>query len=217
MSTLMVMAHQGECCCMFTHRLLTKALKVMLVVLASVMTSAQAFAQVYGGVAYGVTDPVSQGVTSTLPTLEGDAGYRLFVGNRVSEKFAIEVSYVTLGEYAVGPLEGQAPDPDELQDTITLTSGDVSFLARLPIRRYVSVYAKVGVHYWRGERLIEANDTVNGGQTRAALAYDDVDFSAGLGADYRFSRRMGVTLEANAYKTVDVYNLMMGMGVYATF
>ncbi len=212
MSMLIVMVCLGECCYMFTPSLISKAALLFIVLM-----SGEAFAQVYGGASYGVTDPMSQGDTSTLPTLEGDAGFRLYVGNRISEKFAVEVSYVSLGDYAVGPLEGQAPDPDELQDTITLSSADTSFLARLPIRRYVSVYAKVGVHYWRGERLIVANDTINGGQTRTMLKYDDVDISAGLGADYRFSRRLGVTLELNGYKTVDVYSLMMGMGVYATF
>ncbi len=204
---------------MFTHNFsfvmapLGRAFVLLLVMFAST----QACAQVYGGAAYGITEPNSQGETSTLPALDGDAGYRVFLGNRVSEKFAVEFSYVSLGEYAVGPLEGEAVDPDELQDTITLTAADVSFIARFPVLRYVSLYAKVGAHYWRGERFIDVNDTTNNRRLRTLLTYDDVDLSAGLGADYRFSPRLGVTLEVNGYKTVDVYNLMTGIGLYATF
>ncbi len=188
-----------------------------IVLLLVLLASGHANAQVYGGLAYGVTDPSSQGSGSVFPELDGDAGYRVFVGNRISEAFAVEFSYAALGDFTVGNVQGQAPDPNELSDTIALSLSDASVVARLPIRRYVSVYAKVGVHYWTGERTVEALDPDTGQRTQSLRTYDDVDLSAGVGADYRFSPRLGVTLEVNNYKTVDVYTMMAGLGVYASF
>ncbi len=175
---------------------------------------AEVSAQVYVGGMYGVSDASYQGDDdSSVPDLEGDAGFRLYLGNEISRSFAVEFSYLTLGDYEVGTLDGE-DDPTEVSDTISIIAFDASFVGKLPIRRRLSLFGRIGVIYWEGERVIVENALGTGETT--LLEFDDADVSLGLGVEYQFRERFGVTLEVDQYKTGDYYNLLYGISLYAT-
>ncbi len=175
---------------------------------------AEVSAQVYVGGMYGISDASYQGEDdTTIPDLDGDSGFRVYLGNEISRNFAVEFSYVTMGDYDVGTLDG-LDDPTEDSDTISIVAFDASFVGKIPVRRRLSLFGRVGVMYWEGERTIVEN-ALGTGET-ALLEFDDTDVSLGLGVEYQFRERFGVTLEANQYKTGDYYNLLYGLSFYAT-
>ncbi len=175
---------------------------------------AEVSAQVYVGGMYGVSDASYQGDDdTTIPDLEGDSGFRVYLGNEIFRGFAVEFSYVTMGDYEVGTLDGQN-DPTEVSDTISIVAFDASFVGKLPVRRRLSLFGRVGAMYWEGERTIVEN-ALGAGET-TLLEFDDADVSLGLGIEYQFMERFGVTMEVNQYKTGDYYNLLYGLSLYAT-
>ncbi len=190
--------------------------KLMSATLMSIvmLMCAEVSAQVYLGGMYGVSDTSYQGDdATTTPKLEGDSGFRLYLGNEISRNFAVEFSYLSLGDYKVGTADG-LDDPDESSDTLSIVAFDASFVGKLPIRRRLSLFGRIGVMYWEGERVIVENESGTGETT--LFAFDDEDVSIGLGAEYQFSERFGMTLEVDQYKTGDYYNLLYGLSVYAT-
>ncbi len=192
-----------------------KKIAALVVVSTFMLIGGEAYGQVYLSGAYGITDPSGDAI---FPELEPDAGFRISIGNEISRKFAIEMSVVDLGEYVVGTLDG-LPDQDELQDTLSIIGYDFSFVAKLPVRRRVSVFGRLGAFYWEGERLIVETVDVAGTPTlqETILEFDDVDYSLGVGIDYQFMRSFGTTLEANHYVTADFSHLFYGLGFYFTF
>lgn len=195
-----------------------RKIAAFVVVSVLMLVGGESYGQVYLGATYGVSDPSNQGDGVDVPELEGDAGFRIYIANDVSRKFAVEISAIELGDYEVGTADG-LPDVDELEDTLSITGYDLSFVAKLPIRRRVSVFARAGVFYWQGERFIVENVDVLGVPTRreTLIEFDDVDYSLGVGFDYQFMRRFGTTLDANHYVTGDASHLFYGLGFYFTF
>ncbi len=175
-------------------------------------------AQVYLGAGYGITEPTNMGDGNTFPETEGDAGYRVYVGNALYENFAVEFSYVDLGTYEVGTIDGQ-PDPLVFEDTISITGGDIAIVGKWNWTRYLNVYSRAGVFVWEGERYVHETVDVNGVmvEQEATLSFDGYDVSVGIGLDYQILRRVGVQLEANAYMTDEVANYLYGLSVYYTF
>ncbi|VUD51643.1 hypothetical protein TDB9533_01468 [Thalassocella blandensis] len=169
-----------------------------------------AMAQVYVGGAYGVSDAKSS--RNSVPEMEGDAGYRVNLGNQLSNTFSFEVAYVDLGSYLVGSLDGEQ-DLNESSDQLDISGYELAVIGKLPLRKRLSLFARLGLFAWDGERVIVDSSTVEPN----VFASSDEDVSVGLGVEMEFLDHMGVVLEANQYKTEDVYNQLYGLGVYFTF
>lgn len=186
-----------------------RILQSMLVVVCVCLVPS-AFAQVYVGGAYGLSD--SRSSKDNVPEMEGDAGYRVNVGNQLSNTFSFEFAYVDLGSYLVGTLNDE-PDANESSDQLDISGYELAVIGKLPIRKKFSLFARLGLFAWDGERVIV---DVNSAETNAFISSDE-DVSVGLGVEMEFLDHLGVVLEANQYKTEDVYNQLYGVGVYFTF
>lgn len=170
------------------------------------------------GFGYGITEPqkyVEESETE-FPETEGDSGYRLFIGNAISERFAAEISHLDFGTYEVGTLDGDE-DPNVFEDTLSITGIDVSVVGKWNWTKYFSVFAKTGLFYWRGERYVyeqkpNADDELVEQET--TLVTDDLSTSIGFGFDYRVYKGIGVQLEANTYGTADIGNQFYGLSIY---
>ncbi len=184
----------------------------LFVLMAALFATEIALSQVYLGASYGVAEPTGDDPANRIPEMDGDAGYRVYLGNRLSEKFAMEVAYVDLGEYEVGSVAG-TPDPTELRDTLAITGIDASVLGKLPLSQRLAVFARIGIFSWEGERVIEDATT---GQLGTFIA-DEIDYNAGLGLEYRYMNYLGFTLEFNNYHSDEIDNYLYGAGVYFNF
>ena len=170
----------------------------------------EAAAQMYVGGAYGVSD--SRASSDSVPEMEGDAGYRVNLGNQLSNTFSFEVAYVDLGSYVVGTIDGQS-DLSESSDQLDINGYELAVIGKLPLRKKLSLFARLGLFAWDGERVIVDVDNTQ----PSIFASSDEDVSVGLGVEMEFLDHMGIVLEANQYKTEDVYNQLYGLGVYFTF
>jgi len=184
---------------------------VFLATVAAVM-SGGALSQVYLGVSYGVSDPTGDDPENQVPEMDNDTGYRVYLGNRLSEKFAMELAYVDIGEYEVGTISGD-PDPTEAADTLSITGIDASVIGKYPLSQRLAVFARLGVFSWEGERVIE--DAATGELT--VLVADEVDYNVGLGVEYRYMNHIGFTLEFNSYRSDEIDSYLYGAGVYVNF
>ncbi len=188
-----------------------KTIKAIALILAVMLVSAESFAQVYLGATYGVTDSNYIGDEDDPADFEGDTGMRIYLGNSVSKTFSFEVAYIDLGDYEVGTADG-LDDVDEDSDTLSLSAYEVSYVAKWPMRRNLSLYGRFGGIYWEGVRKITL---VN--QTSREITTDRFGASLGFGVNYKIFKRFGLTLEFNGYQIYDRFNAFYGLGLYGTF
>ncbi len=189
--------------------------KMVTVILVSLLmlVSTDVFAQMYMGAMYGKSNSAYRGPDEIVePKLEKDTGFRVYLGNEISRKFAAEISYLSLGEYEVGAARNGTLPATQISDTIAIVGLDASFVAKLPIRRRVSLFGRLGLMYWQGERQTVYSDR----PVEAPRRFHDTDASIGLGIEYQFLDHVGVALELDQYKTGWYYNLFYGVNFYVT-
>ncbi|MFL0805405.1 MAG: porin family protein [Agarilytica sp.] len=175
----------------------------------------EASAQVYMGGMYGNSSSSYRGPEEDdviEPKLKKGTGFRVYVGNEISRKFAAEISYVDLGDYEVGAASGGTLPATQVSDTISIDGLDASFVAKLPLSRRVSMLGRLGLMYWQGERLTIDSTSPDEDPKR----FHDTDVSIGVGIEYQFLDRFGMTLEVDQYKTGWYYNLFYGVSLYVT-
>lgn len=188
---------------------------VKLALMAALLISNCCFAQVYLGGTAGASNP-NVGDDDPTPELDSDIGFRVYLGNQLSEKFSVEVAYVDLGSYDVGTADGM-PDANELEDTLSPMGAEFSFVGKWPIFKHLSVFGRVGLFAWEVERSIVLETVPDGESPTSKFIEDGRDYALGFGFDYQFARNFGFTLEINQYKTDKVENNFAGAGFYFTF
>lgn len=187
-----------------------------LLVLLLMLTSPQALAQLYMGAGYAQSD-AHVDADSGWPELEGESGMRVFLGNNLSDKFAVEMGYVDFGEYQVATLTGE-PDPLEVRDTLAITAVEAALIGRFGLTRQLGLFTRIGAFWWTAERLQVAfadADAAEADTTR--VNYDELDVLIGFGLDYRFATFAGARLDLNAYRTYETIQANYGLSVYLTF
>jgi len=183
-----------------------------LAILSVLAISQPSLGQVYFGGSVGTSEPDSQGDEAISPELDGDTGFRGFVGNQLSKTFAFEAAYVDLGSYDIAAIEG-APDTLDAEDSVSISGYEASIVGKLRLKRNFAATARLGIFAWDGER-----STLPTGATESVLIKrSDRDYSIALGVEYRFMDHFGTRLEASQYKTGDVLNYLYGLGFYFTF
>lgn len=154
----------------------------------------------------------SRSSSDSVPEMESDSGFRVNLGNQLSNTFSFEVAYVDLGSYVVGTVDGQQ-DINETSDQLDIDGYEIAVIGKLPLRKKLSLFARLGLFAWDGERVIV--DSTNSEPN--IFASSDKDLSVGLGVEVEVLDHLGIVLEANQYKTEEVYNQLYGLGVYFTF
>lgn len=191
----------------------------VLAVLCITSISGQLHAQVYGGFVAGISSATNNGdiADDNFPPIEDATGYKVSIGNSLSPILAYEISYVDLGDYEVGNAPAAIVDPQEQSDQISVVGFDASLVGNFAMTQKFALYTKIGVMAWRAERTLVVIDDVTLAETVEVSEFNETDVSAGIGVSFDFTRSIGFNVEANAYKTDDVYNLLYGAGFFITF
>ncbi|MDI5922626.1 porin family protein [Halomonas sp. LR5S13] len=117
-------------------------------------------------------------------TDDSDTGYKLFAGYQFNPNFAVEASYVDLGDFSASGAEGS--------DSVNLELGIDGFTAalvgKLPIQNGFSVHGKLGMIAWDAD--IDGNATVDGTYYRETAGEDGTDPFYGIGAEYEIDQVM---------------------------
>lgn len=183
---------------------------ILVLMLSLLGLSPCVLAQVYMGGVFGMSD--TQSSEETVPDMESDLGFRLSLGNQLSDTLSLEVAYVDLGSFEVGTVDG-VPDETESSDTLDISGYEVAVVGKWPLPRNIALFARLGVFAWDGERVIVSAED---GQSASILSSSE-DVSLGVGVDMQLMNHLGIVLEANQFKTGDAFSQLYGIGVYFTF
>lgn len=181
----------------------------LLVLFFCVTASSSVFSQVYLGAVFGASQPNSSEPDGTLPELEGDSAYRVFLGNRLSSSFAVEAGYSNFGIYEVEDIDSVGFE----ENTLALTGVDASVLGKLPLGKHLSLYGRLGVFYWEAQRTtLDGNTGI-----RETVIADELDYVVGAGIEIHPLNHFGLMFETNSFNTDKVSHLVYGVGLYYHF
>lgn len=122
-----------------------------------------------------------------------DTGWHVFAGYQFNANFALEASYVELGEVTTSGTFDGVPGITQVDDS---TGFDVAAVGLLPLGANVSLFGKAGI-YW-----LNTEARITGGGVSAAANDNNVDWKVGLGLKYDITRNFSVRAEWERY--VDV-------------
>lgn len=154
------------------------------------------------------------------------SAYRLGLGHRFNQAFSLEASYIDLGTSALDPsltaanieqdfytLFGVASTADVHSAELSLTGFDVSLLAQSQLTPHLNLYGRLGLLAWMAEQSLSQSASTNDTPSRESASYEDADLMFGFGANYRFSRHWGATIEVNHYTIAALENRYLAGGV----
>jgi OmpA-OmpF porin, OOP family len=113
---------------------------------------------------------------------EKDTGFRLFGGYQFNRSIAAELGYATLGKAHLGDVGGSAD--------LKATAWDLSAIGSLPVGP-VSLFGRLGLY----RATAKFSGDIRGDETSMGLTW-------GLGAQYDFTRNLGVRAEWQRYNGV---------------
>jgi OOP family OmpA-OmpF porin len=120
--------------------------------------------------------------------IDEDTAWKASVGYQINRTFAVELGYTNLGEVSLGNSDVEA------------TAWEVIGLAKFPVANQFSIYGLAGI----------AMTKVEGRLLGVPFDDDSTELTFGVGAQYDFSRNMGVRAQWQRYgadEDVDVMSV----------
>lgn len=192
--------------------------KIALALAAATMAAAGAQADVYVGAGVGVTSVDESG-------FDDSNGFKLTAGYKVSQHFAIQASYLQLGEFDVNQNMLNAMEDefsggfgiDVSLDSVSVESSgfDLSLVGYLPFTENFSGFARLGIYVWDFDS--NATVTVDGFTASESVGDSGNDLSYGLGVEYAFNPSWTLVGEWSNYKVADGDISMIGAGINVRF
>ncbi len=186
--------------------------------------SLSAHAQFYLGATAG-----NVSVDSDLD-LKSAFGLKFGGGYKFSDNFAIELSYVDLGEHdltsaGIDSLEQEfdlgLPGIEVSLDaaSVDISGIDVSLVGIIPINDQFEIFGRVGNFSWDTD--INVSVTVTDGFTTErgsdTQSVDDNDLSFGAGVAYYVTEKFALTAEFHRFEAGESDNDLLGVGMTYTF
>ena len=153
----------------------------------------------YNGSAFTVVDANT--------TRRHDVGYKAFAGYRFAGPFALELSYVDLGEprahYAFRPTTGLInQNLYTRESTYRIRGVNLAGVGTLPITDKLSARATVGAFYSQLDYSEQGRQTSGDVYTFAAPTLRQTNLSYGLGVAYRFAAQWSVRGDWDRFRNV---------------
>ena len=173
--------------------------------------------EVYFGIDF-LNNEIDTGVTNISSTLdEEDSGYSFYGGIPINENLAVEISYQDFGKASLSGVSGNqfkvGSTTYEFTATATLSveveSVGYALVPTMPISDNISLYGKLGFHYW------DSKFSVTSTNTTASLDDDGNDVFYGFGAEMDFGNlkgRVGYSLYDVDGDDIDSVNVGISFG-----
>tara|TARA_R110001583_G_scaffold192127_1_gene358326 strand:- start:342 stop:890 length:549 start_codon:yes stop_codon:yes gene_type:complete len=175
---------------------------VAVIVAASAPLSVSA-AEMYAGGSFGSTtldwDALDEAEASGASVDDSDTGFKLFIGSRINENFAVEGFYADLGEATAS-----APG---ITAKLDADSFGVAAVGILPVNEKVELFAKIGFQAWDAT----ASATGIGSESD-----DGTDLMFGAGVSYKINK-VTIRGEFEQFQLDDADVNMLSAGVAFTF
>ena len=122
-----------------------------------------------------------------------DTAWRAFGGYQLNRNFAAELGYTNLGKFTASA--------GGLTDDAKVNAWDLSLLAAWPFMNQFAVYGRLGAY--RANAKEETNFVGN-------FEHSNTDLTYGLGAQYDFTRNLGMRVEWQRYAKVGGGDVALG-------
>lgn len=163
-----------------------------------------------------------------------DTAFRIGGGYRFAPELSVEAAFVDLGTSAINgesltdvtsrDLEailnrlstGVSVDVESLMGEVQLLGVDAAVMAESRLTRAFGVYGRIGCFAWTADQRHTLSLRVNGQAAQRAeghSTYSGIDLVVGIGANFRFTRHLGATLEATNYASDTLDHLYVGTGI----
>lgn len=149
--------------------------------------------------------------TSSINNDSKNDAYKLFGGYQFSKNFALEGGYFNLGEF--GYMATTVPAGTQI-GKIDLQGLNLDAVGTLPLVDKFSVFARLGLQYAQAKDSFSSTGAAptapNLSPSKNALNY-----KAGLGVQYDFTRALGMRLEAERYRINDAVGNTGDINMYS--
>lgn len=136
--------------------------------------------------------------TTAIANDDRDTGYKILGGYKFNKNFAVEGSYVDLGEFG---FKATTVPAGTLNGNIKLRALNLDAVATLPITEKFSIFGRLGVNY------AQARDSFSGSGLVSVLNQNpskrDTNYKAGMGVQYDFTQSLAMRVEAERYRVND--------------
>lgn len=133
---------------------------------------------------------------------DSDTGYKLMGGWEFNKNFAVEGSYVDLGEVSVSQTGASA--------SAGLDGFNVAAVGSIPLAAKAAVFGKAGAYLW------DANAVASVGGATGSASDSGTDLMFGIGAKWDFTKQFGARIEYEDY-TGDADSTMISAGMTVAF
>jgi len=133
------------------------------------------------------TDSIAFLSGTPVNTDETSTAFKIFGGYQFGKHFGIEVGYIDRGE-----VSATAPGPDTYK--MALSGIDAFVVGILPISNEFSLFGKLGFISWNSDVTVSLAGFGTGKANES-----DIDLAFGLGAQYNFTKNIGVRAEYEAF------------------
>jgi OOP family OmpA-OmpF porin len=142
---------------------------------------------------------LASGIASaTISDDDRDIGYKLFGGYQFNRIFSLEGGYFDLGKMGFTATTTPA---GTLQGNIRLNGLNVDAVGTLPLTEKFSLLGRAGVNYAQAKDSFSGSGAVTVSNPSASKR--DLNYKVGVGAQYDFTRSLGVRAEAERYRIND--------------
>ena len=141
---------------------------------------------------------------------------KLSAGYRASKHFAVEGSYIHLGEFDMNQ-EGLDELQAETGYSVTSASVEISgiglsLVGIFPFNQKFSLFTRAGLYSWRLKAAVSAHGLGSGSDTES-----DTGVGLGIGLSYAATEKVDFSLEFNRYDTEGSDTDFLGAGVNFKF
>jgi OmpA-OmpF porin, OOP family len=137
-------------------------------------------------------------VTTSISDDDSHFGFKVFGGYEFNRYFALEGGYFDLGQFG---FTANTTPAGSLRGDIKLKGGNIDLVGSVPLGAKFSLFARAGLNYaevkdsFRGTGLV---GVLNPSPQKSAANY-----KFGLGAEYDFTRSVGLRIEVERYRIDD--------------
>jgi len=147
----------------------------------------------YAGGSLGQSKAKDADCTGFISCDDKDSAWKIFGGYEINRNFAVELGYTDLGEFT-------ASGPGAARQSIEATAWELVGVGSIPIADRFSLYGKLGGYRAEAEGRTNVGGILSADETNTGLTF-------GAGAQYDFTRTVGVRAEWQRYNDVGGGNI----------
>ncbi len=149
--------------------------------------------------------------TTSISNDSTDYAYKLFGGYQFNKNFALEAGFFDLGQFGYTATTSPL---GTLSGNIRLKGVNLDLVGILPLADQFSVFGRLGMQYARAKDSFTTSGAV-AALTNPDPSKDALNYKAGVGVQYDFTKSVGLRVEAESYRVNDAIGNLGNINLYS--